>query len=658
ITLGELGLRDKKPKEAVDSFTIAKATEDSARTRGGLMRAYDANGDFDKAKKEAVDLATKFPKHVPSRLLLARYAWDQGKDEKEATRWLDELKKPELASGASPAELIDASTLRGNLLLERGRVTDARTAYDQAVAASQGAPAPFAQLGLGEVDMIAGQYPSAIAHFNAAAQAMPELTQAKIGVARAKLKQELPGEAKMVLAPLKDPRFAGEIGFWLGQTEEKLAPDKPTEAMKIYEGSIKAQPSEVKSYIALAKLQAKVGRPEEAEITLANAIKAVPPSDKLHLAVGQLKFSQSKYDAALTEFDAALELQPDNLEALFDKARTLLRIGPTRMEEGKKVLDEVEKKDPKYPNLALEFGYFYLHTNQVAEALKRYQAALDAAPNDIDVKLNVGIAMVESHNPDAEQTLQDVLDKCSTNSSSPDFCITESRHYKGRALLDKGSNGDALTYLKQAVEKGDSNASYHLYYGWALVRAERYPEGEIEINRTLELDKSKAEAYWLRGEILSRRAQYKEAIAQANEALRQQPTISAAHATIGFCLMKLNQENEAIAELRKGIEGDPTNPQSAWWRYLVADIASHQNATAKARKEIKEAVTMVATKDPAPPWLPKAYFYLGEASRYTDKEEAKKAYRTWLEKSVGNTDPARGEAKAALVELGQPYGGL
>ena len=73
---------------------------------------------------------------------------------------------------------------------------------------------------------------------------------------------------------------------------------------------------------------------------------------------------------------------------------------------------------------------------------------------------------------------------------------------------------------------------------------------------------------------------------------------------------------------------------------------------------IKDAVAMVATKDPAPPWLAKAYFYLGEAARYSNKDEAKKAYRTWLEKSVGNTDPARSEAKAALVELGEPYSGL
>jgi len=234
--------------------------------------------------------------------------------------------------------------------------------------------------------------------------------------------------------------------------------------MKIYQDAIKAQPTEVKAYIALAKLQAKVGKPDEAEATLAQALKAVPPSDKLFVSVGQLKYQQARYEDALDQFGKALALQPDNLEALFEKGRALLRI-QKRIDEGKAVLEDVEKKDPRYPGLALEYGYYYLHTNQLAEALKKYKDALDAAPDNDDVNLNVGIAMVESGNPDAEQTLRDVLDKCQTQSASPDSCTTEAKHYLGRALLAKGGFADAIVFLKQAVEKGDANASYHLFYG-------------------------------------------------------------------------------------------------------------------------------------------------------------------------------------------------
>ena len=656
VTLGELELRDKKPKDAVAAFTQAKQAEDSARTRSGLMRALDANGDGEAATKEATELASKYPKHVPSRLLLARRAWQVQHDEKQAMHWLDELQKPEVTASAAPGEIIEALTLRGDVLLERGRVSDARAAYDQAMAAAKGTSAPLAQLGLGEVDMAAGQYASAIAHFNAASQAQPDLTPAKIGFARAKLKQELAAEAKSTLQGLKDPRYAGEVGYWLGQAEEKLDPEKPANAMKIYSDAIKAQPTEVKAYIALATLQAKIGKPEDAETTLTQALKAVPPSDKLHLAVGTLKFQQAKYDAALAEFLAALKIQPENLEARFDEGRVLLRM-PKRRDEGKTLLDEVEKRDPKYPGLALEFGYYYLQTNQVAEALKRYQGALDAAPNDVDVKLNVGIAMVESGNPEAEQTLRDVLDKCASQSASPDACALEAKHYLGRALLAKGSPADALIFLKQAVEKSDSNPGYHLFYGWALEEMQRYDDAGVEIDRAIDLNKSMAEAYWLRAEILSRKGQFKDAIAQASEALKQSQALYAAHATIAYSMKALGNEVQAIPEYRKAIDGAPNDSHAPWWRFQIADILYHQNQIAAAAKDLKEAIAVASTREQAPPWLGKAYFYLGESLRRSDREEAKKAYRTFLEKSVGSTDPARPEARSALAELGSPYNG-
>jgi tetratricopeptide (TPR) repeat protein len=659
VTLGELEIRDKKPKDAITAFQLAKKTEDSARTRAGLMRAFDASGDSESATKEAMSIVSdkRYPTHVPSRLLLARYAWDK-KDEKGTLKWLDEIDK--MQGAASPAEQVDAFTLRGDLLLDRNHITDAREAYRKAQAAAasggSGMTAPLALLGQGEVDMASGQYAAAISDFNQASQAQPDLTQAKIGVARAKLKQELPADAKQVLLALKDAKRAGEIGYWLGQAEEKLEPDKPAEAMKIYQDAIKAQPTEVKSYIALAKLQARVGKPDEAAGTLAEALKAVPPSDKLFVSVGQLKYQQGKYDDALEQFDRALGLQPENLEALFEKGRTLLRI-QARIDEGKTVLEDVEKKDPKYPGLALEFGYYYLHTNQLAEALKKYQSALDEAPDNADVKLNVGIAMVESGNPDAEQTLRDVLDKCQAQSASPDSCTVEAKHYLGRALLIKGSFADALVFLKQAVEKGDANASYHLFYGEALYEMGRYDDADLEVNRTLELDKSKSDAYWMRAEILSRRSQFKDAIAAANEALKQNANLVAAHATIAYSMHELGNDGDALNEYRKAIDADPTNRHAAWWRYEFADISYHAGRIGNAIKDLKLSIDAASALATPPPWLPKAYFYLGEALKHSDKAAATTAYKTFLDKTVGSTDPARGDAKSALFELGAPYAG-
>lgn len=651
VTLGELELRAKQPKDAIAAFEQAVKAKDDARTRGGLMRAYDAAGDFEKAKAEAIAVATKFPNHASSRLLLARYAWERDKDEAAATKWLTELEKPTVIAAAPIADQVDALTLRGNIHLDRGRVSGAKKAFDDAIAAAKGAPVYGPRLGLGEVYLANGQFPAAITEFNLASQAMPDVALPKIGVARALLKQENATQAKATLAPLKDPALAGEIGYWLGQAEEKLSPERPSEPIKIYEAAIKAQPSEAKPYIALANLQTKIGKTDEADATLAAAAKNVPPSERLHLGIGELRFRQERYELALQQFEKALELQPTNLEAMFSKGKTLLRMGErAKLDEGKKVLDQVAAKDEKYPGLSLEYGLYYQKTDQIEEALKEYKKALERAPDDVDIQLSVARAQVEAGMREAEAKLRDILARC-TKSAAEDICTTETKHYLGRALLNRGAAAEAKTYLDAAAAKGDNNAQYHLYYGWALVELNSLPAAEAEISRALELDKSLGLGHWLRAEIEAKSGKYKEAIESAKRALTITSALPQAHATIAFALKQLNQEDAALAEYAQAIKADPTNPRAGFWRYQFADIYFHKNSVARAVPELRDAIKQAKSMEPPPPWLPKAHFYLAEGLRKSDKAEALKEYREYLATSVGSTDPARKEAQAAVNEL-------
>ncbi|MBL8721644.1 MAG: zinc-ribbon domain-containing protein, partial [Myxococcales bacterium] len=389
LSLGALELKQAAWKDAIAAFEAAKKAQDSARARGGLVLAHEGNGDYDKAKKEATALAEKFKTSAVARVFLAQQAWLRDRDEKAAIKWLDEVTKPPVSAGAAPAELVAAFTLRGTIHLERGRVTDAMAAFKAAIEAGKGAPIAAPHYGLAEVFLANGQYPQAMASYGAALQLQPNFTPAKIGQARALLKQEKALDAKNLLLPIKDPPFAGEIGFWLGQAEEKLSPDKPQEAMKIYEAAIKAQPGEARPYVALAHLQTKAGKVEDADSTLTQAVKSVPPSERLYLSIGELRFRQERYKLAVEQFDRALELQPENVEALFMKGRALLRMDKEHVEQGKAVLDQVEKKDAKYPGLALELGLYYQKTEQIEKALERYKAALEASPDDVDIELQV-----------------------------------------------------------------------------------------------------------------------------------------------------------------------------------------------------------------------------------------------------------------------------
>ena len=53
---------------------------------------------------------------------------------------------------------------------------------------------------------------------------------------------------------------------------------------------------------------------------------------------GNLKDSQGKYEEAIADYDKALQIDPDDADALFDKAETLQKMG--RFKEAEKLVEK------------------------------------------------------------------------------------------------------------------------------------------------------------------------------------------------------------------------------------------------------------------------------------------------------------------------------
>jgi tetratricopeptide (TPR) repeat protein len=53
---------------------------------------------------------------------------------------------------------------------------------------------------------------------------------------------------------------------------------------------------------------------------------------------GNLKDSQGKYEEAIADYDKALQIDPDDADALFDKAETLQKMG--KFKEAEKLVEK------------------------------------------------------------------------------------------------------------------------------------------------------------------------------------------------------------------------------------------------------------------------------------------------------------------------------
>ena len=636
---GELELRAREPKAALEAWTAAAQAEKSARTEFGLARAQYASGDIEASRKHANAALAQSPDHAGGRILLARIVWRTDRDEAAATKRLEEVLKKQ--GSASPDETVETQTLLGKIHLARSRITHAERAFAEALKIDP--KAADALNGFGDALYRAGRFTQALARFEAGAAADPDNVAARVGVAKTKIALERLEDAKGMLKKLREshPKQMS-VQYWFGMAEQKLGNRKEAEAafrLAIKHG--KDDPEVVNAYVALALSLNQQGRMEEARKALEGAMEKLPKSPALHKAIGTVALSQGRYEDAIAQFRAALKLDPDNIGAKFQLAVALRK--NRSFDEALKTFDEVAKVDRDYPGLPLERGQLLHEAGRDEEALKEYEEALRKAPEDPDLMLRVGCGYVGAgRGKEAEKLLRQVLEQRS-NSAETNHCL-------GRALLLKGKDlASALKQLERATTIDPHRAEYWLYVGRAANEAGDTGKASSALKKALELDQGLADAYWQRGVLRRKGGAVKDAIKDLNKALELNPNRHEAHADLADCYWDLNREQQALSEWRQAIDAFPNN---ARFRYRFGKLLHHTRNNAEARTHLLKAIELSAKLESPPTWLSEAHRMA--ASSIGRNPEAVKHWQMYLKLS-SKDHVYRDEAKAALKALGRPY---
>jgi tetratricopeptide (TPR) repeat protein len=126
--------------------------------------------------------------------------------------------------------------------------------------------------------------------------------------------------------------------YKLAQVDEEL--DDQQSALKHYTESIEKGPSFLPAYNALGGLYADLGYLDHAVQVAQSALKVAQPgsdeASKIHNLLGTVYQQQKKYDEAITQFRAALEITPGMRDAVFSLGWTYATQG--NKEEGKRYL--------------------------------------------------------------------------------------------------------------------------------------------------------------------------------------------------------------------------------------------------------------------------------------------------------------------------------
>ncbi len=116
------------------------------------------------------------------------------------------------------------------------------------------------------------------------------------------------------------------------------------EPVEILKGLIEVPQPEAALLLEAGYLYMEMGKPKDAEDVFVGVCALLPQSDVPLVALGNLEFSQGRFQRALTHHQAALKLRPQSALAQAHVGEALLWL--KKVDEGKKALERAIEMEP------------------------------------------------------------------------------------------------------------------------------------------------------------------------------------------------------------------------------------------------------------------------------------------------------------------------
>jgi tetratricopeptide (TPR) repeat protein len=404
LVQGKISLLDGKGRDAVQSFrTVLKDQPERADVHSLLGQAYLAAGDGNLARESLEKAVALNPRQIDARRGLARLDAAEGKKEaarrgleailKEAPNDLESLgllMSLQLAEqdwrGAEAtltrlqsvgSDPYAGAMVEGNLAQARKQWERATRAYERAMELRPDAPEPlYARM---QVDLAQGKKAEAGDRLHRLISARPEQPYAHgmLGELLVERGDRDGAEHEFLEAIRIKPDW---MTPWINLSNLKLLQGRPSDAARVLEKGLQANPKSEEIQILLASAQTQIGQIDRA-IQLYEKVLEKDP--KALLAANNLASLLTENRGDPQSLDRALALSRDFEKTapnpLFLDTLGWVYVKMGRYEDGVRVFQKLESKVPDRPVLYYHLGIAYYKAGDDTKA-RRYLARAVQAP--------------------------------------------------------------------------------------------------------------------------------------------------------------------------------------------------------------------------------------------------------------------------------------
>jgi tetratricopeptide (TPR) repeat protein len=410
------------------------------------------------------------------------------------------------------------------------------------------------------------------------------------------------------------PAFSGTAARLRGRAQARLGNGDAAAAE--FALAIRLNPGDAAAWADLGRFRARSGNPAGALQAANRAIALAPADPEALILKGELTRLQYGLVASLPWFDRVLEINPQSVPALLDKAATLGELGRNVDMLGvtraviaispdnavafylqaviaaragdfplaRSLLARTRGVLQDLPAVLLLGGIIDLHDGNAQQAIARLGRVVEMQPGNLQARRLLAAAQFRSHDPAAViATLRDSADSPRADS----YVLTlfaralEARgdraaaaHYLDRAALPAPAGGsgvspDRLAMLRRAVAVAPGNREPRIALARALIAARAFDAGLAQAQAVLAADPADPVGLVLVGDALAARANWSGAAEAYRRAANVTFTEPVALRLIG-ALRHVGNDPAAYQALALFLE---QTPRSIPGLLIAADIA-------------------------------------------------------------------------------------
>ena len=318
----------------------------------------------------------------------------------------------------------------------------------------------------------------------------------------------------------------------------------------LWQDTVNKTPSKERPLANLGEALIDQERYEEAIDQIRAALQIVPDSAYMHANLGAALLSVEDHEGALHHLKAALAIKPDSKDVNVNMGSLLKKQG--KHAESLKYYQAALQIDPEFEKAHTGMGELLSDMGKSDEAIRHYRAALRLDPGNHGTYNNLAIELAEQgKTAEAIRFFEKALEL------DPEYY--EAYQNLGVELGKIGKTDEAIQLFKKSLEINSEYTEARMSLGVALKNSGKLDEAVEQWLYVLRIEPEHARANYNLGVAMTRQGKIPEAIAYFTKAVNGEADFADAHNSLGSALIQDGKVDAAIYQFREALRIDPDN---------------------------------------------------------------------------------------------------